>query len=742
MSPVDQARHKYILTIPGHVAAFRLSYELSTGSVILLVDSPWRMWLTDYLVPYEHFVPIADDLSDLVEKIRWCRSHDEECRQIAANAKQFYEHYLTRGKILDTLQAILIKTQQCTGHYLYNQTSPLDRQIREEEESLRMLYDPPRDTPRSTPGNVPRVQRMFGILQGVEWAINRSLRDGTFWHDAGVDKAVTIAQNKLSVVKKCTFAGLNIAIKCTNDQRKRREHIHEAYVGANGTNLIARQIPNVAYTFGFYEDTEGVHVVTEWIKGPTLAEYIRSLEFTFPDFLGIIKQICLALEVSQSICALVHYDLTPWNIIIERLSQPATIKYLIDGRKIVTVSTRAIPIIIDFGKSHIVYEGQHHGFVNMYHTSTIQDVTTLLIKSLEPILIDRKVGSLTPPNFKAMLRLANFLARPGPSGANKYCPDAFRTASDLKAWIRTHKSYSDMCSSTKGELEDLTPQDLFDYIDTEVMYPGGDAILCSFEEATWSLESHMTPAGGYKSAMDKGNSLQVYEYLYADSTDQQMQTYTNVFRRSLACDLPSPNNLLFVYYVAQSLLHNLKTVFAIAKRTEMLSSEGEGLYEQACDRLLSTYSPTLESLSPSTIECNVSVINRDVYGCPYTEDTFLNPCKLLSMIPCKNIDDLGNYRNLIDLMILDTGEYMIPTEVVAFYMRDLRELLTTPSILLLTKTADNNTIRTVSRNLCQTDIEWLFVKLANSAESPNDQELCTEAKAYMAVYKRIVGRSS
>ncbi len=33
----------------------------------------WKMWFSHLLKPYIHYVPVKSDLSDLIEKIQWCR---------------------------------------------------------------------------------------------------------------------------------------------------------------------------------------------------------------------------------------------------------------------------------------------------------------------------------------------------------------------------------------------------------------------------------------------------------------------------------------------------------------------------------------------------------------------------------------------------------------------------------------------------------------------------------------------
>lgn len=79
------------------------------GSVILKVEPQQvadRMWYFPLLKPYHDHVPVKADLSDLEEKIAWCRAHDDECRKIGENAKIFYEKYVARRALLDYVEMV------------------------------------------------------------------------------------------------------------------------------------------------------------------------------------------------------------------------------------------------------------------------------------------------------------------------------------------------------------------------------------------------------------------------------------------------------------------------------------------------------------------------------------------------------------------------------------------------------------------------------------------------------------
>jgi len=104
---IEKSNYKYILYIDGNVSAFRLSSELSMNSVILIVKSDYKLWFSDKLEEYVHYVPVLEDLSDLISKIEWCKKNDKECKKIAGNAMAFFNKYLTKDGILDYMSSKL-----------------------------------------------------------------------------------------------------------------------------------------------------------------------------------------------------------------------------------------------------------------------------------------------------------------------------------------------------------------------------------------------------------------------------------------------------------------------------------------------------------------------------------------------------------------------------------------------------------------------------------------------------------
>lgn len=115
----EQSRYKYLIYVEGHCAACRYGFMMRLGSVILKVESRCvadRMWFFPLLRPYVDHVPIRADLSDLADKIRWCRSNDSACRAIARNAKKLWEMNISKQGLLDYVQLV---TARIAARYEY-----------------------------------------------------------------------------------------------------------------------------------------------------------------------------------------------------------------------------------------------------------------------------------------------------------------------------------------------------------------------------------------------------------------------------------------------------------------------------------------------------------------------------------------------------------------------------------------------------------------------------------------------
>jgi hypothetical protein len=89
--------HNYqtALVLNGIGAAFRMTRHFEYQQAVMLQAYKHEEWFTKYLLPWVHYVPVAEDLSDLQERLEWVRDHSEEMRVIAENGRKFFIQHLT-----------------------------------------------------------------------------------------------------------------------------------------------------------------------------------------------------------------------------------------------------------------------------------------------------------------------------------------------------------------------------------------------------------------------------------------------------------------------------------------------------------------------------------------------------------------------------------------------------------------------------------------------------------------------
>lgn len=417
MSFSEQCRYKYILHIDGHVKAYRLSQELGSGSLVLMVQSEWNLWYSDMLKPYVHYVPVKADLSNLIEQIKWCVAHDDECQDIVQNATTFYDTVLCKKGILDFLQNTIAKLKYYTGTYTYPSTLPLDVLIRNEHMSTVNYTLPP---------SFRRVRELFHNNSGT-----------IYMYSCGSSHRI---------------------VKTTSHPMKRREHIHESFIGTQCLNDLVDVIPNFVKCYGLTAEFDGTtKVIFDYVDGCTLLDYIRGPTFKMDEFVSILYQLALALEVAQQHCAFIHYDLTPWNIMIQTFSKPQKYTYRISEETTIELETTIVPVIIDYGKSHVIHNDIHHGFTSITGECRFQDIFTLLSVLLPTIVNARR---LPPDMLKQLVVIGNILT------GSVYRNKQFDTVLEMKQFLSKRKSFDALLQVPKIEIGEKYPYYLCEYLST------------------------------------------------------------------------------------------------------------------------------------------------------------------------------------------------------------------------------------------------------------------------------------
>lgn len=408
LSPLEQSRYAYVLNIEGHVAAYRLSYEMSFGSVILLVDSEWKMWFSRFIIPWKHYVPVKADLSDLVEKVQWCIQNDDECKQIAHNSIEFYNKYLSMDGVLDYLQKTFIDVARLTGKYTYL-SDILSSQLMEEEEIISNTILNSLQWVRRNKQPSYRIQtheRNINSLEGILFAFHGSKNISI------INKIFTSKKSIINVVQ----VGMETMVeKVALNKNSLQENIHESFIGLNVTNRL--QLPNFAYVFGpkvmkpSQEDKLNFkNIYVEYVYGPTLQQWLNSTDFSFQRLLYILVQLNLALQVAQNDYGFIHYDLNPWNIVLVKLRTPQEFIYKVKQNFALKFNSDFIPVMIDFGKARAVvydkkFEGiKDYGFVDLYKGTMVLDSLTVLISSL--FIVQNRLSPDIMNKFRRFFELA------------------------------------------------------------------------------------------------------------------------------------------------------------------------------------------------------------------------------------------------------------------------------------------------------------------------------------------------
>lgn len=109
MSMTEQAQYKYLIDVRGYSWTDRVKVLFHLGRPIFLVDRPYKEWYFDTLVPWKHYIPIKEDLSDLVENYEYMENHPEKYEEIRNNMLKFAEKYLSPEAVMNYLKNICLK---------------------------------------------------------------------------------------------------------------------------------------------------------------------------------------------------------------------------------------------------------------------------------------------------------------------------------------------------------------------------------------------------------------------------------------------------------------------------------------------------------------------------------------------------------------------------------------------------------------------------------------------------------
>lgn len=450
MTPLQQIRYKYILHLPGHSFAYRLSLELGMGCVVLMYPSPYKIWYSDKLVAYQHYVPIdPKDPLDIFKKIAWCKANDEKCYQIAQNARAFAETHLSKKAILDYLEHIIISIRLHSGIPVYPKKRILDI-TSERNERLLSFYKK----------NIMEVGANYGVSDN-EWvrihvmALQEMHTTQNYESLLTHPKTTMLRESRTTHIYKTTYHDKVVCIKKTQKQY-RREDLQDVVAGIIAFNALQTVIPHYVYTYGACVDDKTSsysYIMTDFVEGVGMDAFLDTC--SIQDIILLFAQCAVVLHNSQSLRGAIHNDLYPWNVIIKTDHESKKVySYELDDQT-VFINYDHYPVFIDYGKSVITCSGWYHQTISPFSLSRIRDILCLVMSSLFIYLKSHKVGEA---DIKSILYMMNFWVEKG-----ILLRKPFYTITNLKHFLKQHKNFSGMLFVTQNDAN-ITTADFFKFL--------------------------------------------------------------------------------------------------------------------------------------------------------------------------------------------------------------------------------------------------------------------------------------
>ncbi|MGL6039235.1 MAG: glycosyl transferase family 90 [Soonwooa sp.] len=103
----EHLKNKFVLSLEGNDVATNLKWIMCSNSLAVTPKLKMETWYMEgILIPNEHYVQIADNYSDLEERLQYYIDHPNEAKLIIENAKEFRSKF--SNKNLEDLIALLV----------------------------------------------------------------------------------------------------------------------------------------------------------------------------------------------------------------------------------------------------------------------------------------------------------------------------------------------------------------------------------------------------------------------------------------------------------------------------------------------------------------------------------------------------------------------------------------------------------------------------------------------------------
>lgn len=93
-SKEEEFNYRFLFDVDGNTFSGRFLRQLR-GDSLVFKSTIFTEFFEDWLKPYEHFIPVLPDLSDIVERVQWALKNDKEARRIQKMGKEFSNRVIT-----------------------------------------------------------------------------------------------------------------------------------------------------------------------------------------------------------------------------------------------------------------------------------------------------------------------------------------------------------------------------------------------------------------------------------------------------------------------------------------------------------------------------------------------------------------------------------------------------------------------------------------------------------------------
>lgn len=118
MTIPEHLDYKFIISIEGNDVASNLKWAMSSNSAVIMKRPTCESWFMEgTLIPNYHYIEIADDFSDLPEKIEYYIAHPQEAEEIIRHAHEYVSQFKDREKERIVSLMVLDKYMRMTSQY-------------------------------------------------------------------------------------------------------------------------------------------------------------------------------------------------------------------------------------------------------------------------------------------------------------------------------------------------------------------------------------------------------------------------------------------------------------------------------------------------------------------------------------------------------------------------------------------------------------------------------------------------